>query len=75
MERGEEMKKNIVLSWRKRIGLTQEEMASKLGIGVVTYRSKERGITEFKRSEIENFTREVMKVVPEVTVSEIFFDL
>ena len=37
---------------RKKAGLTQADMANKLDISEVTYRSKELGHTDFKSSEM-----------------------
>lgn len=46
---------------RKKVGLTQAQMAAKLDISEASYRSKELGYTDFKMSEmfkIANFFNE-----------------
>jgi len=46
---------NRIKSKRVLLGLTQEEMAEKLGIAVSTYKKKEHGKTDFTESEINKF--------------------
>lgn len=46
---------NRIKSKRVLVGMTQQEMAEKLGIAVSTYKKKEYGETEFTESEINKF--------------------
>ena len=46
------MKQDKLIAWRKYNGLTQKDMADKLGITWRTYSNKERGITQFKLEEM-----------------------
>jgi DNA-binding XRE family transcriptional regulator len=64
---------NRIVGYRKMIGLTQKEMAKKLGISEGTYRNKEKGKVSFKDGEIRIFFDLVHKVIPEVTINDIFF--
>lgn len=45
------MQKKLI-AWRRYHGITQKEMADKLGIDVRTYINKEHGITQFKANEM-----------------------
>lgn len=65
---------NIKALKSKRVlkGISQSEMAERLGISLVTYNKKETGKIEFKRDEIEKIA-----VILELSISdvdEIFFD-
>ncbi|MDO4775528.1 MAG: transcriptional regulator [Aerococcaceae bacterium] len=62
-----------VLFYRKAIKLNQKEVANYLGISVDGYAKKERGETEFKASEMENFFQLVKKEIPSAKVEDIFF--
>ncbi len=65
---------NVISGYRMISGLTQREMAKILDIEEVTYRLKEKGKSEFKRSEMIAFTKEVKKMLPKITVQDIFFN-
>ena len=55
------------------VGLTQQELASKLGISVQSYRNKEKGRVAFKDSE-KIFIRELFgRVVKGITLEDLFF--
>jgi DNA-binding XRE family transcriptional regulator len=41
-----------LISWRRYHGITQKEMADKLGVDVRTYINKEQGVTQFKANEM-----------------------
>lgn len=41
-----------LIAWRKFYGITQKEMADKLGVDVRTYINKEQGVTQFKANEM-----------------------
>lgn len=55
-------------------GLTQAEMAKKIGISEGTYRNKENGKARFKDNEMEIFYKLVQEINPSVDVSAIFFN-
>ena len=62
-----------VKGYRVMVGLTQQELASKLGISVQSYRNKEKGRVAFKDSE-KIFIRELFcKVVEGITLEDLFF--
>ena len=45
------MQKKLI-AWRRFYGITQKEMADKLGVDVRTYINKEQGVTQFKADEM-----------------------
>lgn len=62
-----------VKGYRIMVGLTQQELASKLGISVQSYRNKEKGRVAFKDSE-KIFIKELFgKVVEGITLEDLFF--
>ena len=62
-----------VKGYRVMVGLTQQELASKLGISVQSYRNKEKGRVAFKDSE-KIFIRELFgRVVKGITLEDLFF--
>ena len=62
-----------VKGYRVMVGLTQQELASKLGISVQSYRNKEKGRVAFKESE-KIFIRELFgRVVKGITLEDLFF--
>lgn len=67
------MVSNRIASWRRYCGLSQKEMAKILQIGETTYRMKELGYSEFRHSEIKDFTNEVKKYDATVNEQIIFF--
>lgn len=54
------------------LGLTQEEMAKKLGISVVAYRKKENEEREFTRKEMVTFVEVIKTYDDTVTMDSIF---
>lgn len=64
---------NKVLGYRKMIGLTQTEMAEKLGISEATYRAKEKGRSHFTNQEILIFIELIKESDPFITFDDIFF--
>lgn len=66
-----DMKK--VYGYRKMISNSQKDMADKLGLSENGYRRKELGHTEFKRNEMEKFTKLVKELIPEIDITDIFF--
>lgn len=63
----------IIAGYRKMTGLTQREMADKIGISEGTYRNKEKGKASFKDNEMKVFYELVKKTNPSVDFQEIFF--
>lgn len=62
-----------VKGYRIMVGLTQQELALKLGISVQSYRNKEKGRVAFKDSE-KIFIRDLFgKVVEGITLEDLFF--
>ena len=62
-----------VKGYRVMVGLTQQELASKLGISVQSYRNKEKGRVAFKDSE-KIFIRDLFgRVVKGITLEDLFF--
>lgn len=64
---------NKVAGYRKMVNKSQQEMADELGLSINGYRRKEKGVVEFKRSEMTRFTDIVRSVIPSITELEIFF--
>lgn len=46
------MQQEKIIAWRRYHGITQKEMAEKLGVDVRTYINKEQGVTQFKANEM-----------------------
>lgn len=65
-------KVNKVFGYRKMIGITQKQAAEQLGISTNAFANKEKGKNEFTRSEMESFYRIVNKIMPSITLEEIF---
>ena len=63
---------NKVKGYRTMLGLTQEEMAKKLGISVVAYRLKENEEREFTRKEMIMFVDVIKSYDSSVTLDSIF---
>lgn len=52
---------------------TQKDVAKLFGISIQAYSSKERGKTQFKDSEKIIIKNELQKIIPNITIDEIFF--
>lgn len=65
---------NKIAGYRTMLGKTQKEMANLLGIGEVSYRNKEKGKVDFKESEILSFYLELKKVIPNISLEDIFLN-
>lgn len=61
-----------IAGFRRICGLTQAQMAEKLGVSVTTYRNKESGKTKFTSEEMKIFT-DLVKTVINVEMESIFF--
>ena len=65
---------NKLLGLRKSVRVTQKEMADYLNINQATFCKKEKGISDFKRAEMEKITIFLKQYYPDITTEEIFFD-
>ncbi|HJA90182.1 MAG TPA: helix-turn-helix domain-containing protein [Candidatus Jeotgalibaca merdavium] len=63
-----------VAGYRTMLGKTQKDMAELYGITVQAYSRKERGDVPFKDSEKTTFRNLLRKLLPHITIDEIFFD-
>lgn len=68
------MRPRKVSAYRKSISLNQKEVADYLGVSVDAYSKKERGISEFRESEIAKFIELVNNKGLKATANEIFFN-
>ncbi|MDK6291403.1 MULTISPECIES: helix-turn-helix domain-containing protein [Aerococcus] len=68
------MKINKVSAYRKSMNMNQSQMAKYLDLSLDAYSRKERGLSEFKKSEMEKFTKVVSTKDPTITVESIFFN-
>ena len=67
------MEVNKVISYRKCLGLTQEQIAKEIGISTDGYAKKERGEQQFKKKEMATFQKLLSNAGLQVTIDEIFF--
>ncbi|MGY3763112.1 helix-turn-helix transcriptional regulator [Granulicatella adiacens] len=67
------MKGNKIKGFRVMIGLTQKDVASKLGISCESYINKENGRTSFKDTEKMKFKNLLLSSFPDITLEDIFF--
>lgn len=74
LKEGETMKVNKVSAYRKAIKMNQSQMAKLLNLSVDAYSRKERGLSEFKQSEMEKFANIISKKEPTATIEGIFFN-
>lgn len=65
--------KNKIVGYRKMLGLTQTEMAKKMGISKQSYYLKEKGETAFNDREKQLFKDMLLPIFPEITIDSIFF--
>lgn len=64
---------NRLVAYRKMLGITQKQMADRIGKSLTTYNHKETGKVEFNQKEMIAIT-DVLKVdLPNITVDEIFY--
>ena len=64
---------NKVKGYRNMLGLSQKEMANKLGISMNAYRNKENGKVEFRDNEKIVIKEMILPLFPQVSLEEIFF--
>ena len=72
MTGGENLKTQLLKSYRVRVGITQKILAKLLQIDVTTYSKKENGVIEFKASEIL-ILKKTLNLTP-IEIDEIFFN-
>lgn len=65
--------RDVIAGYRRMTGMRQEDIAKKMNISRQSYWNKETGRTPFTDKEKMIFVAEVSKVVPGVTVIDIFF--
>ena len=69
------MKKlNKVAGYRAMLGFSQREMAELFGISKQAYSAKERGLTNFNKSEMILFKNLLIEHIPENSIDEIFIE-
>ena len=66
-------KPNKIKGYRYMLGLSQEEMAFKLGMSKKTYIKRERGVMQFKDDEKLKFKKLLVDIFPNITIEQIFF--
>ena len=64
---------NKIKGYRYMLGLSQEEMAVKLGMSKKTYIKRERGAMQFKDNEKLKFKKLLVDIFPNITIEQIFF--
>lgn len=64
---------NIVSGYRRMLGMRQSDMAKLFNISRQSYWSKENGRTPFSDNEKIVFKNELMKIIPNITIDDIFF--
>lgn len=64
---------NLVAGYRKMLGMTQNEMAEKLGISKQSYYKKENKKVSFTDQEKILFKNMLVPLFPSITIDDIFF--
>lgn len=67
--------KNIIVGYRKVTGMKQADMAKLFKISRQSYWNKENGRTPFTDEEKVIFRNEVAKVIPDISLEKIFFNV
>ncbi len=65
---------NKLLGLRKSINKTQADIAKLLDINQATFSKKEKGVSEFKKTEMEKIASLFKQYYPSITLEEIFFN-
>lgn len=68
------MSANKVKGYRAMLGITQKELADRLGVTIQSVSNKERGITAFTDNEKVVIKKMLEPHFPHITIDEIFFD-
>ena len=71
LERGKPMSK--LRGYRVMLGLTQQQMADKLGISLQSYNNKELRKTPFNDRERLAIKSMVAEIEPDITIDELFY--
>lgn len=64
---------NKIAGYRKMLGLTQEELANKIGISRSSFQSKENGKFPFKQTEMKKIVIVFQQADLNVTLDSLFF--
>lgn len=67
------MNVNVIAGYRHMMGMRQQDAANLLGISRQAYWNKETGRTPFTDQEKILFWKEVAKIKPDISISDIFF--
>ena len=67
------IKTNKLLGLRKSVGIKQDVIANFLVINQATFSKKERGVSEFNKTEMEKVTIYLRRYFPDITLEDIFF--
>lgn len=65
------MNRNLI-GYRNMFGMTQTDLASKIGIAKSTYCEKERGQRDFTQSEIEKIMNILKEKKQNLTIEDVF---
>ena len=65
---------NQLRGYRVMLGLTQQQMADKLGISLQSYNNKETKKTSFKDKERLVIKSMVAEIKPDITIDELFYN-
>ncbi|MGW7952734.1 transcriptional regulator [Staphylococcus shinii] len=65
---------NKIAGYRKMLGLSQSELATKMRVSAQAYSQKENGKVPFKDTEKTLFKKMLLPYFPDITIDEIFFD-
>ena len=68
------MMQEKLIAWRRYYGISQKQMAEKLGIAVRTYINKEKGVTQFKANEMFLIAKILQKDISEIFLPTDFMD-
>lgn len=63
-----------IANYRKALGFTQKEMATKFGISRQAYYRKEKGYVSFNDKEKLTLKNMIKEILPEITIDELFFE-
>lgn len=67
-------RKAKLIGFRKMAGVSQEEMANKIGMVQATYSRKESGIVSFDEKEMIQVYEVLKEKIPEVKITDLFFN-
>jgi len=66
---------NKVRGYRNMLGITQKELADKLGLTAQSISAKERGITNFTDKEKMELLKLFKTVDPDLSIDKLFFSI